>query len=152
MPNFHLAQINIGRPRAPLDDPSMAGFVDGLVELNALADRSPGFVWRLVDDDGQDATALRPFGDDIMVNMSVWESVEALRDYVYRSPHLDSLRRRTEWFHHEGLDAYQVLWWVPAGHRPTVVEAGDRLARLVDQGPGPEAFTFRRPFPAPVAR
>jgi hypothetical protein len=150
MPSFHLAQLNIARPVAPLDDPVMAGFMGGLRELNALADRSPGFVWRLVDSGGEDATGLRLSDSDTMVNMSVWGSVEALREYVYRSGHLDSLRRRREWFHHDRLGAYLVLWWVPAGHRPTLAEGAERLARVAARGPGPDAFTFREPFPPPA--
>jgi hypothetical protein len=157
----HLAQLNVARPVAPLDDPRMAGFMAGLKELNALADRAPGFVWRLVDDAGEDSTGLRlaepsnpaDAGDPglgVMVNMSVWESVEALREYVYRSGHLEALRRRREWFRHTALGAYQVLWWVPAGHRPTLDEAAVRLARLASEGPTPTAFTFRDPYPPPV--
>src|SRR5689334_10396994 len=95
---FHLAQLNLGRPRAALDSPQMADFMAGLQAINALADRSPGFVWRLRDADADDATALRPYGPDLMVNMSVWESVEALRTFVYRSVHLEPMRRRREWF------------------------------------------------------
>src|SRR5690349_20832214 len=95
--DFHLAQLNIGRMVAPLDDPRMAGFVGGLLEINALADAAPGFVWRLVDEDGNDATGLRPFGvDDVIVNMSTWESLETLREYVFRTAHLEYLRRRRE--------------------------------------------------------
>jgi hypothetical protein len=150
MPTYQLAQLNIARPVAPLDDPVMAGFMGGLKELNALADRSPGFVWRLVDSGGQDATGLRLSDSDTMVNLSVWESVEALRDYVYRSGHLDSLRRRREWFHHDRLDAYLVLWWVPAGYLPTLADGAERLARLAAVGPGTAAFTFREPFPPPA--
>jgi hypothetical protein len=149
--NFQLAQLNVARPRAPLDDPSMADFVAGLPVLNALADQSPGFVWRLTDEDGSDATGLRAFGPDLLLNMSVWESVEALRDYVYRSDHLESMRRRREWFDHEGADPYLVLWWVPAGQLPTLDEARERRDRLARFGPGPDAFTFRQPFPAPNA-
>jgi hypothetical protein len=147
----------------------MAGFVSRLKELNDLADRSPGFVWRLVDDAGEDATGLRlpgpgpgpadgsggpgsPGEPAPMVNMSVWETLESLRDYVYRSGHLDALRLRREWFHHGGLGAYQVLWWVPAGHRPSLPEAAERLARLAADGPGPDAFTFRQPYPSPGER
>jgi hypothetical protein len=149
MPSHHLAQLNIARLRAPLDDPSISGFVAGLPELNALAERSPGFIWRLTAPGTADATALRPRGPDLLVNMSVWESVEALRDYVYRSVHLDSMRRRREWFHHEGIDQHLVLWWVPAGHVPTLPEAFARLARLAEHGPGPHAFTLREPQPQP---
>jgi hypothetical protein len=149
MPTYHLAQLNVALPLAPLDDPLMAGFVGGLEELNALADRSPGFVWRLVDSGGQDATGLRLSDEDSMVNMSVWESMEALRNYVYRSAHLESLRRRREWFRHAD-GPYTVLWWVPAGHLPALAEGEERLARLAADGPGPQAFTFREPYPEPT--
>jgi len=152
MPTYHLAQLNVARPMAPLDDPVMAGFMGGLKELNALADAAPGFVWRLVDSGGEDATGLRlaDTGDaaDVMVNLSVWESLESLRAYVYRSAHLDALRRRREWFRHPD-GPYAVLWWIPAGHLPTVAEAAERLARLADEGPGPAAFTFREAFAPP---
>lgn len=142
---YALAQANIGRIVAPLDDPVMAGFVDQLDFINALADHSPGFLWRLQTEDG-DATAVRPFEDErILVNMSVWESLEALYEYVYRSEHLEVLRGRRQWF--ERMDGpHLVLWWVPAGHRPTVAEAKERLDILAGRGPCPEAFTFKRPF------
>jgi hypothetical protein len=150
MTNYHLAQLNVASPRAPLDDPSMAGFVDELVLINARADASPGFVWRLVGEDSDDATSLRPFGPDLMVNMSVWESVEALRDFTYRDgTHLEQLRRRREWFSREGLGSHLVLWWIPAGTIPTLEQARERLALLDRVGPGPEAFTLREPYQAP---
>lgn len=149
MTDHHLAQLNVALPREPLDTPAMAGFMARLAEINALADAAPGFVWRLVDDDGSDATALRPYGPDLMVNMSVWESVETLYDYMYRTAHLDLLRRRREWFSHEGLGAHSVLWWVPAGTVPTLEEARDRLDLLAERGPTPEAFTFQQRFPPP---
>jgi len=144
----HLAQLNIGRMLGPKEDPGMSGFYGDLDRINALADGWPGFVWRLVDAEGADATSLRPFGDDIMINLSVWESLETLRDFTFRSGHLDVLRRRREWFMPLG-DIYAVNWWVPAGHRPTVAEAGERLDLLRREGPTASAFTFRDPFPAP---
>ena len=151
MTGYHLAQMNIAVPKGPMDGPVMAEFKAGLPALNAIADAAPGFVWRLVDDGGADATALRPFGDDTMVNMSVWESVEALRDYAYRVPaHLEALRRRREWFRPWGTGNMLVLWWIPAGTIPTLDEARDRLAHLDRHGPGPMAFTLRTPFAAPV--
>lgn len=150
MREYHVAQLNIARPRASLDEPSMAGFVADLPRLNALADGAPGFVWRLQGDGAPDATGLRPFGPDIMVNLSVWTSVVALRTYVYNSRHLDSLRRRQEWFTHDGLDHHLVLWWIPAGVIPTVEEAWERLELLGRDGPGARAFTLRHPFPPPL--
>jgi hypothetical protein len=145
---YHLAQCNIGRLRAPLDSPVLAGFVSALEPINQLADRSPGFVWRLQTDDG-DATSIRPFADDmLLVNMSLWESLDALADFTYGTRHRDVMRRRRQWF--ERLDdAYLVLWWVPAGTVPTVAEAKERLETLRRLGPSPEAFTFRSPFPSP---
>jgi heme-degrading monooxygenase HmoA len=144
----HLAQLNIAVARAPMDDALMAAFAAALDEVNAIADQSPGFVWRLQDDDGN-ATAIRPYEDErVMVNMSVWESVEALRAFVYgRNRHKHFLQRRREWFEHME-EAYVVLWWVPAGHIPSVEEAKERLEHLREHGPTPEAFTFRQSFEA----
>jgi heme-degrading monooxygenase HmoA len=140
--------VNVATVRAPLDSPELAGFVAQLEPINALADHSPGFVWRLQTEDG-DATAIRPFQDErIMVNLSVWESLEALRTFVYASRHLDVMRRRREWFHR--MDTYMALWWVPAGTIPTIAQAKDRLQLLAGHGPSPDAFTFRVPFPAPA--
>ncbi len=144
----HLAQVNIALPRAPLDAPELAEFMALLDPLNELADHSPGFVWRL-QTEGGNATAIRPFDDDrLIVNLSVWESIEALRDFVYASRHLDVMRRRRDWFHRLA-ETYLALWWLPAGTLPTIGEAKDRLARLRRNGPGPGAFTFRQPFPPP---
>jgi len=120
-----------------------------LEPVNALADSAPGFVWRLQTEEG-DATSLRPFPDDLMiVNMSVWESIEALWEFVYSEGHLEVMRRRREWF--SRIEGHQTLWWVEAGHEPTVDEAKERLELLADRGPTPEAFTFKRRFPAPGA-
>jgi hypothetical protein len=141
-----LAQVNIARMKAPLEDPLMAGFVGRLDEINALADRSPGFVWRLQTSEGN-ATYLRPYDDDrILFNMSVWESLEALKAYVYRGPHVEVMRNRKEWF--ERFEApYAALWWVPEGHIPSVDEAKKRLEHLSAHGPTPFAFTFQSAFP-----
>lgn len=149
MEAFHLAQLNIGRLRAPLDTPLLEGFVSALEPINALADEAPGFVWRLQTEEG-DATALRPFeGEDmLLVNMSVWESLDTLSDFVYRSDHRPVMAQRRQWFERMS-DAFQVLWWVPAGHIPSVEEAKERLMVLREKGPSPEAFTFRRSFPPP---
>lgn len=151
---WQLAQVNIGRVRGEMTDPIMAEFVARLPEINALADRSPGFVWRLQTEDG-DATAVRPYEDErLLINMSVWADLDALRAYVYRSAHASVMRRRREWFERfEGV--YVALWWVPAGHRPSVEEAVARLAHLEAHGPTPYAFGFAQPFdsegqPAPV--
>lgn len=151
---YHLAQLNIGRTRASLDDPLMQGFVDRLEPINAIADQAPGFVWRLQGEAGN-ATAIRTFGDDrLLINMSVWTSIEALREYVYGSGHTEPLRRRQEWF--EPMEGpTSVLWWVPAGHIPTAAEAREALDRLRRHGPTVGAFTFKESFPppnVPVAR
>ena len=148
-PDRHVAQVNTARLLAPLDSPALRDFVAGLEPINALADRSAGFVWRL-QTEGGDATAIRPYDDDrIMVNLSVWRSLPALWDFVYASRHLDVMRRRREWF--ERIEVYMALWWVPAGTLPSVEEAKERLERLRRDGPGPEAFTFRAPWPPAVA-
>ena len=148
MPDYQLAQLNIGRIVAPLDSPALAEFVARLAEINALADAALGFVWRFQTEDG-DATALRPYDDDqMLVNFSVWESVEALHAFVYRSLHVEVMRKRRQWF--ERMDQlYTVLWWVRAGHRPTVQEAIERLEQLRCHGPTDQAFTFQRQFPPP---
>jgi len=150
MPTPHLAELNIGRMMGPIDSETMAGFVAKLDEINALAEQSPGFVWRLKTEDG-DATAIRPYEDDrIIVNLSVWESVETLHEYVYKTAHVEVLRQRREWFSRMA-ESFMVLWWVPAGHHPPVAEAVARLETLRANGPTPAAFTFRQPFPAPDA-
>ncbi|MGH3679661.1 MAG: DUF3291 domain-containing protein [Natronosporangium sp.] len=147
--HHHLAELNVARLRAPLDGPELAGFVAQLDKINALADAAPGFVWRLRDSDGDNATALRPYDDGmVIVNMSVWESLDALWDYVYRTVHLDLMRHRREWFHRMA-DHHLVLWWLPAGELPTLAEGIDRLERLRKDGPGRYAFTFRQPVPPP---
>lgn len=150
MAGFHLAQLNIGRIKYPTDDPRMAGFMDQLDEINEVADASPGFVWRLQTDDG-DATAIRAFpDDDLLVNLSVWESVADLQNYVYRTDHLRLLRQRRDWFDTMG-GAVLALWWIPAGHIPSLAEAKERLASVDASGPTPFAFTFRTTFPPPTA-
>jgi hypothetical protein len=149
MAAHHLAQVNIATLRAPLDGPELAGFVAQLEPINALADQHPGFVWRLQTEDG-DATAIRPFDDDrVMVNLSVWSSLAALRAFVYATRHLEVMRHRRAWFSRMP-DPYLALWWVPAGTIPTVAEAKDRLELLASQGPTAGAFTFRAPFPEPA--
>ena len=145
MSTYHLAQLNIARMLAPLDTPQMAGFVNRIDEINALADKTPGFIWRLQGDEGN-ATALRVFDDDwLIVNMSVWESVEALHQYTYYSDHVEVFRQRSQWF--EKMETpYMVLWWIPAGHIPDVEEAKAKLAHITEHGPTPQAFTFKQRF------
>ena len=147
MTSLHIAQVNIARVKASLDDPQMAGFVERLDDINALADRSAGFVWRLQTPEGN-ATYLRPYDDDrILVNMSVWETIEHLQQYVYHTAHAELLRQRRTWFE-KFAGAYVALWWVPAGHRPGMDEAKERLAHLETHGPTPFAFAFQSRFPA----
>jgi hypothetical protein len=150
MSTHHLAPLNIGRIKAPMDSPVMAGFANNLDRINALAEATPGFIWRLQTDEG-DATAIRPFDDpDMLVNMSVWRDVESLNRYVYQSAHVELMKKRREWF--ERMDeAFVVLWWVPAGHVPSVAEAIARLQTLRAEGPSAQAFTFRHAFPPPDA-
>ena len=151
MAGFEIAQLNVGRAVGAMDGAEMADFVARLDEINALAEGSPGFVWRLQEESGN-ATAIRPWDDDrLIVNMSVWASIEALEEYAYRSAHVGVMRRRREWF--DRLDArYMVLWWVPVGHIPSVDEGRARLEHLDRHGPTPVAFTFRQRFPADPAQ
>lgn len=148
MDAFHLAQINIALPQAPLDTPQLAEFVAALDAVNDAADNAAGFVWRLQTEEG-DATGITAFGDDrLIVNLSVWESLEALRGFVYAGRrHAAVMRRRREWFTGMG-EAHLALWWTPAGRLPTVEDAEARLDCLRRDGPSPAAFTFRDSFPA----
>jgi Domain of unknown function (DUF3291) len=142
---FHLAQVNIGRARGAMDEPVMAGFAAQLDTINALADRNPGFIWRLQTEDG-DATAIRPYDDErIMINLSVWADLASLRSFVFSSPHAGVMRHRREWFE-RFPKTYVALWWIPAGHRPTVAEAVARLEYLQAHGPTAHAFGFREPY------
>jgi hypothetical protein len=151
MTAYHLAQINIGRALAPLDDPMLAGFMSRLDEINALADTSPGFVWRLQSDSGN-ATDIQAYADPrMLINLSVWDSLESLFDFVYRSGHAAVMARRREWFE-RSAGPCQALWWVPAGHLPSVEEAIGRLDHLERHGPTSEAFTFKHRFAAPSDR
>ena len=148
---WRLAQINVGRLRAPIDHPMIADFAAALDRINALADGAPGFVWRLKGE-GEDATDIQPRPDDplLIVNMSIWTDIDALAGFVYRSDHRGVMRRRAEWF--ERIDTYMALWWIPAGHTPSVEEGMAALARLERHGPTQAAFTFKTPFPAPDGR
>ncbi|HEY1471141.1 MAG TPA: DUF3291 domain-containing protein [Candidatus Acidoferrum sp.] len=147
--NFHLAQINIARLIASLDDPRIAGFVAQLDPVNALADAAPGFVWRLQTASGN-ATELT-YSDDpfVIVNMSVWTSVEALRAYVYTSRHIDAFRDRAKWFEKMDKPNY-CLWWIPAGHIPSVSQGRERLEHYEQRGPTPYSFWFSKLYPAPL--
>jgi heme-degrading monooxygenase HmoA len=145
-----LAQVNIGRSVAPIDSAQLRGFVEQLEPVNALADAAPGFVWRLQTEEGN-ATAVRVFDDDgLIMNMSVWQSLDALAAFVFGHQHAQVMRRRREWFIRL-REAYTALWWVPAGTIPTLAAAEPRLVSLREHGPTPYAFTFRQPFaPTPA--
>ena len=142
---YQLAQLNIGRILAPLDSEVMKDFVSNLDTINALAENSPGFVWRYTSE-GNNATSTRIFEDDyLIVNMSVWTDMDALFDYVYRSAHVEIFKRKKEWF--QKLDAmHMVMWYVPAGKMPTVQEAVERLVYLREHEATPYAFTFKKNF------
>ena len=139
----HLAQLNIGRLRYPTDDPRMAGFMNNLDFVNSIAERTPGFVWRLKDE-SNNATAIRPFADlDMAVNLSVWESIEALERFVWQTVHKRFYGQREKWFvKMEG--PHLVMWWIDAGHVPTVEEAKERLEHLAANGPSEYAFGWER--------
>jgi len=145
MPDYHIAQINIARMLAPLTDPVMADFVNNIDRINAIAEQSAGFVWRLQTDEG-DATALRVFDDEwLIVNMSMWASVDALFDYTYKSDHVEIYRRRRDWF--SKMDSHHMaMWWVPADQTPTTDDARKKLAYIDAYGPTPHAFTFKQRF------
>jgi hypothetical protein len=144
----HVALLNVARMRAPLDSPQLAEFVANLDPVNGVADASPGFVWRHQDDNGN-STSVRVLDDDtLMVNLAVWESVDALAAFAYDGAHRDIMRKRRQWFDRMA-EPYLVLWWVPSGHEPSVAEAVDRLLHLRTHGPTAEAFTFKDRFPAP---
>ncbi len=148
MSKCHLAQLNIARMKAALDSPQMSGFTDNLEHVNQIAEQSPGYIWRLQTDEG-DATALRPFGDDVLVNLSVWQDLASLRAFVFESAHRSFLKRRAEWFDRMS-DAATVLWWIPAGSEPSLTVAWEKLEHLRNKGPSAEAFSFRQPFDPPT--
>lgn len=145
MNHYHLAQINIAKAKGSMDSKVMKGFVDRLDEINSLAEKSPGFVWRLQTEKG-DATSIQAFDDStLIVNMSVWEDIETLKEFVYKSLHVELIRDRDAWFN-KITNAHQALWWVPVGHIPSVEEGKEKLNLLQLKGPSKEAFTFSKPF------
>lgn len=146
--NWNIAQMNVATAMYPLDDRRMSRFVEQLDDINATAESSPGFLWRLQSESGN-ATDIRVDDDPLLiVNMSVWRSVEALFEFAYKSAHRVVVADRRKWFSRPD-GAYQVLWWVPAGHIPTVDEGMGKLALLRRVGPGPRAFNFKAKFPPP---
>jgi len=147
---FHLAQVNIARMLGPIDSPVMTGFTSNLDPINALADQSEGFIWRLKDETNN-ATSIKVFDDDfIIVNMSVWKNIEALFQYVYRSNHVEFFKRRKEWFE-KMPEMHMALWYVPVDQQPTVSEAMDRIIHLRKHGETPYAFSFKKKFTAEEA-
>jgi uncharacterized protein DUF3291 len=145
MSNYHIAQLNIARMLAPTESEIMASFMARLDEINALADTAEGFVWRLQSEDGN-ATSIRAFDDDmLLVNMSVWESIEALHDYSYKTVHAELIKQRRDWFS-KMEKPHLVLWWVAAGHIPSVEEAKEKLAHMEAHGASPLAFSFSKRF------
>lgn len=152
-PRFELAQVNVGRLVAPLDDPRLAAFMVALDPVNAAADAAPGFVWRLQTEEGN-ATGIEAFSWDagdsagMIINMSVWTDVESLQAFVATDLHRAVLVRRRQWFQLM-TEAWLACWWVPSGHRPSTLEAEERMRNLREHGPTPHAFTLRRSFPKP---
>jgi len=145
--HFRIAEFNIARLKDPLDSPSMKEFVDFLAPVNRFAEESPGYVWRLIAPDGQSSTYLPPAYEDPMVvtNLTVWEDIDSLRNFVYQTVHTYFLRSRKKWF--EQISEYQtVLWWIKEGHIPTIEEGKEKLRCLSENGPMPEAFTFQFAF------
>ena len=147
---YQLAQVNIGKILAPMDNPVMEGFKSNLDPINKLAENSPGFIWRLKDETNN-ATSIKIFEDDFMlINMSVWESIDALYQFVYQSHHVQYVKRRKEWFE-KMPEMFMALWYVPAGHEPTPLEAMERLNYLRKHGDTPFSFGFRNKFTAEEA-
>ena len=141
---YQLAQINIAKLLKPIDDPQIADFVNQLDEINALAEKHHGFVWRLKDDESNDATSINPFDEpDMIVNMSVWEDVDSLKNYVYNSGHVKVFVRKKEWFERP-TKAHMALWWIEKGKLPTVQEGKDRIEYLQQHGISDYAFTFQK--------
>jgi hypothetical protein len=149
---YHLAQVNTATLRAPLHSPEMADFVVQIRDINAIADVDPGFVWRLRGEGADDATDIRAFEDErILITLTVWKSVEALSDYVYRSAHASVMRDRRRWFE-KADQPILALWWIPVGHIPTIAEAKERLEHLRHYGSTSHAFAFSKPFTSPSVR
>ena len=146
---YHLAQFNVAKGRYPIDHPGMVEFVAQLLHINSLADETPGFVWRLKDESGSNMY-IHPFEEDhlLMVTFSVWETLEDVFNFTYKGQHAATMKNRKSWFEHIE-ERYVVLWWIPAGHIPTLEEAKDHLAHIRQHGPTPYAFDFKTRFPAP---
>lgn len=142
---FQLAQVNIARMLAPIDSPVMAEFVSYLDPINALAESSEGFIWRLKDD-GNDATSIKIFNDEfLIVNMTVWKDIDALFQFTYKTHHTEVFKKRASWFE-KMPEMHYALWWIPKGHLPTIAEAEERLTYIRAHGETPRAFTFKKRF------
>jgi hypothetical protein len=142
---MHIAQLNIAKAISPLDDPIMQEFVENLEQVNAIAEASPGFIWRLQDESG-DATKIQAFSDpNLIINMSVWETIESLKDFIFKTQHVEFLKRKTEWFE-KIPEANHVLWWIPVGTVPTIDDAIKRLMYLREKSASSFAFDFRNVF------
>jgi Domain of unknown function (DUF3291) len=149
MTTFHISQVNVAQAKADMGSEVMQGFVSRLDEINALADSANGFIWRLKEDSGS-ATAIRVFDDPLLlINMSVWANLESLKNYVYKSLHVELIKDRDAWFNKMG-ESHQALWWIPAGHFPSIEEAQKQLEYIRKHGPSAQAFKFAKPFPRPV--
>jgi Domain of unknown function (DUF3291) len=147
---FHLAQINIARLKAPMSDPQIKEFTDFIDPVNKLGEESPGFVWRLKADDGHSSSYIEtPFSEDplMIVNMTVWEDFESLKQFVFQTVHSYFLKSRNKWFE-KPIHPQAAFWWVPIGHSPTIEEAKEKLEYLEKHGPSPTVFTMSRPFDA----
>ncbi len=146
---YQIAEINVARMKGVhINDPIMKEFVDNLDHVNGIAEKSEGFIWRLKDENN-DATSFNPYNDEqIIINVSVWETIEALETFVYKTFHTDFLKRRKEWFNSYGKVA-TALWWIPQGEFPTVEEAVAKLDYLQKNGATPVVFNFRNKFPNP---
>ena len=148
MSGWHLAQFNVATAKFDDDDPRLAEFIDNLDRINTLGDESPGAVWRFQSESGNSVDVKAYDDPRILLNLTVWEDVKSLWDYVYKTDHVEFLRRRTEWFEVES-HAMLVMWWVPAGHNPTPAEGVERLEHLREHGPSPYAFSFRDNYDPP---
>ena len=141
---YQLAQINIAKLVKPIDHPQIADFVNQLDEINALAEQSKGFIWRLKDDENNDATGFNPFEDrNMIVNMSVWKDVDSLKEYVYNSGHVKVFIRKKEWFE-KPTKAHMALWWIEKDRTPTIEEGKERIEYLQQHGISNYAFTFQK--------
>ncbi len=148
MNSYYLAQVNVARAKAEMNTETMRGFMGQLDAMNHLADTADGFIWRMIGDGG-DYTSIRPFDDPLVImNVSLWRDIDSLKNYVYKTVHMNIVRDRHTWFHKMN-EFQQALWWHPVSHQPTAQEAKEKLERVRLLGATQEAFTFAQPFPPP---